>query len=58
MQVHKRCLRINLSLQMAFHKLHLIFLLLVSFLCSTEYHLSEMKPSDIHFFFLDKFFNL
>ena len=48
-QVYKRCLRINLSLQLTFHKLHLSFLLLVSCLCSTECHLPEMKSSDNHF---------
>ena len=48
-QVHKQCLSIKLSLQLTFHKLRLSFLLLVSFICSTEYHLSEVKSSDIHF---------
>ena len=48
-QVHKKCLNISLSLWLTFHNFHLSFLLLVSFLRFTEYHLSEMKSSDIHF---------
>ena len=47
--VHKRCLRINLSLQLTFQNFNLSFLLLLFLLCSTEYYLFEVKSSDIHF---------